>query len=266
MDEDKPEGTELRGLYREPPERFIGARDALERRLREAGRAGAAGSVKKLRKPTVSAWALDQLVERDPEGVEALLAAGGEVRSAQQAALSSPRGADRLREATASRREVVSRLARLAASILRDSGRSPDPHLDDIRVSLESASVDEEAGARLRAGTLEHPLREPSGFGNVFGLHSVAAGEEEATVPPGRATEESVSSAELRRLRRDLEVAERTARQARESAGMLAEQVSAAESRLKDLREKHAAAETRALEVELEAKRAEEALRRVSTR
>jgi len=56
--------AEVEGLYGLPLEEFIKARDALaRRRAREAGKeAGAA--VKALRKPSVAAWALNQLARR----------------------------------------------------------------------------------------------------------------------------------------------------------------------------------------------------------
>ena len=85
-----PEASEL---YRGAPESFIAARDAQVERLRADGHGDDAAAVKALRKPTVVAWALNQLAVRDPDGMRALLEAGGEVRAAQQAALSSKRGA-----------------------------------------------------------------------------------------------------------------------------------------------------------------------------
>ena len=103
---------EAASLFRESPEAFIAARDALASRLREDGRGDDAATVKALRKPTVVAWALNQLSDRDPDGVRALVAAGAEVRAAQQAALSSKRGAaERLRSAGAARREAVGTLS-----------------------------------------------------------------------------------------------------------------------------------------------------------
>ena len=98
-------------LFHEPPEAFIATRNALERRLRDEGRTEDAAAVKALRKPTVVAWALNRLADRDVEGVRALIDAGAAVRAAQQAALSSKRGATaRLREATNARRAAVASL------------------------------------------------------------------------------------------------------------------------------------------------------------
>jgi hypothetical protein len=262
MDDDR-----VRTLYREPPEGFIAARDALVRELKEAGRAEDAATVKALRKPTVPAWAVNQLTEREAKRLQELLDAGAEVRAAQQAAMSSGASADRLREATAARRQVVGRLADAAARALRDAGRSPDAHLEEIRATLEAASVDAELGERLREGTLERASREAGGFGDVFGLQLVPE-EEEAAAGPGKGPrpKAATSKAETGRLRRDAAAAERKARQTRERADRLADQVQTSKARLEELTGKHAEAEAAALQAELESKRAQEALKQAGGR
>jgi hypothetical protein len=256
MDDDR-----IRALYGEPPEGFIAARDALVRELKEAERTEDAATVKALRKPTVPAWALNQLAEREGKGLQELLDAGAEVRAAQQAAMSSGASADRLREATAARRQVVARLADAAAKALRDAGRSADTHLEEIRATLEAASVDAELGERLRAGTVERASREAGGFGDVFGLQLVPEDEEEAPVAgKGPRSKAAPSKAETGKLRRDAAAAERKARQTRERADRLSDQVRTTTARLEELTGKHAEAETAALQAELEARRAKQAL------
>lgn len=251
----------LRALYREPPEGFIAARDALVKELKTAGRTDEAAHVKALRKPTMPAWAIDQLAARDPRAIQELLDAGAEVRAAQQATMSSPKNADRLRQASAARRQVLAKLVRGAAEALAESGRSPDTHLEEIRATLESASVDADLGERVRAGTLDRPARDTAGFGDVVGLHAVVNAE----VPRAGAAErpsakgDETSKPEKARLQRDAEAAARTARRARETADRLAGQIEATQARLQELAEKHAFAESQALEAELQAKRTAEA-------
>ena len=80
--------ADVRELYRGAPEGFIGARDALAKRLRDEGRDGDAAEVKKLRRPTVAAWALDRLADDAPDTIEELLDAGAEFARAQRATLS----------------------------------------------------------------------------------------------------------------------------------------------------------------------------------
>ena len=263
MDDDR-----IRALYGEPPEGFIAARDALVRELKDAGHTEDAAMVKALRKPTVSAWAVNQLAEREASGVEELLDAGAEVRSAQQAAMSSGASADRLREATAARRQVVGRLADSAGRALRGSGRAPDAHLEEIRSTLEAASVDAELGERLRAGTIERATREAGGFGDVFGLQLVPEDKGGTGAGTGKTPGSKVapSKVETGKLRRDAAAAERKARQARDRADRLADQVQTSKARLEELTEKHAVAETAALQAELGSKRAQEALRQAGGR
>jgi hypothetical protein len=253
---------QVRALYREPPEGFIAARDALVKELKDAGQAEDAAQAKALRKPTVSAWAVDQLADLEPDSITELLDAGTEVRASQQAALSSGANADRLREATAARRQIVSRLARAASDILREAGRSPDQHIDDIRTTLEAASVDEEAGARLRAGTLDRAIHEAGGFGDGFGLQLVPDLGERPSQKRGRERNGThPSELDIARLRRDAASAARKARQSRETADQLAGQLDSMNARLTDLMGKHAEAESAALQAELESTRAAEALR-----
>lgn len=252
---------DIRALYREPVQGFIAARNALVKALVDAGRSEEAARVKALRKPAVPAWALDQLADRDPDGIRSLFDAGAEVKAAQQAALSSDRHADRLREATASRRRAVDRLAALAADVLVQAGHGAASHTADIRATLEAASVDPDAAQRLRAGTFDRPITEVAGFGEIFGIRSVPDIPDLTTDDTDVASERPVSKGEIGRLRRDRDAAERKALQARESANRLADQVGAMEARLEELREKHAVAEARALEAELEAQRSEDAFR-----
>jgi hypothetical protein len=235
----------VRDLYRGAPEDFIAARDALAKELRAADRAEEAAAVKALRKPTVVAWALDQLADRDPEGVRALLDSGAEVRAAQQAALSPGGGAERLRSATAARRQAVTTLVREAADALRESGRSPDPHQDDLAATLEAASVDTDAGDRLRNGTLDSAIREPAGFGDLAGLRVIPG--EGKTADDERA---SHGAAESKRLRRDADNAAREARKARTTADRLAQELASMRGRVDELAGRHAAAEAEALEAE----------------
>ncbi|MFN8232480.1 MAG: hypothetical protein U0V56_03070 [Actinomycetota bacterium] len=113
---------DLTALYREPPETFIARRDAMARELKEAGDHAGAAAVRKLRRPTVAAWALNRLAADDPEGVGELLASGAALSDAQRDVIGggSPAG---LHDASAGRRALVTELAKRAGEILRDDGR-----------------------------------------------------------------------------------------------------------------------------------------------
>jgi hypothetical protein len=253
----------IRELYRGSLDAFIASRDALVRELRDAADASGAARVKRLRKPTVPAWAVDQLSDRDPSAVESLLEAGAEVRAAQQATLSSSKAADRLREATAARRRIVAALVRTATSVLADAGISPGAHLEDVRTTLEQASVDAELGEQLRSGTLERPAPPAAGLGEGFGLHLVTDGdvdvEDGEAIDGGakpEARSEKVRERERPALRREAAKALEMAKRARATADRLASDVDRVRVRLEELTEKHARAEREALEAELRARRA----------
>jgi hypothetical protein len=260
--------ADVKDLYRGPPEGFIGARDELVKRLRDEGRDGDAAEVKKLRRPTVAAWALDQLSVDASNTIGELLAAGAELARAQRATLSG-RDPHALRDATTTRRELVARLTELAVKVLRDADRSPDAHVEDIRGTLEAASVDEAVAERLRAGTLDRTVQPSAGFGDLTGLQLVSRSDDEpdeavtdrksaASRSRGEA-EEDLSrqlDADIRRLRRERDAAERKAAAAEEARARLAEQVASMQTRLDAAREKLRIAESSATEQRMNAKRA----------
>jgi hypothetical protein len=263
---------EVRELYRRAPEDFITARDSLVKRLRDEGRDTDAAEVKKLRRPTVAAWALDRLADEASDSFGELIDAGADLSHAQRATLSG-RDPQALRDATTRRRELVARLSQTAAEALRAAGRSPDPHLEDIRGTLEAASVDEDLAERLRTGTLDRTVQPSAGFGDLAGLQLVSRRDDEPEEPePERPVARSRSrvgddhddrrrelEAEARRLRRDRDAAERKAAAAEDARSRLAEQVDSMQTRLDAVHAKLRDAESSATELRMNAKRAEKA-------
>lgn len=266
MDERLPD--EATTLFREPPESFVAARDELVVRLRGEGRSEEAAAIKSLRRPTAAVWALNQLSTRDPSGVQGLRSAGAELRAAQQATLSSSRaGADRLRSATAARRAAVVQLAGVAGDLLEEAGRAGRP--EEVASALEAASVDDETGERLAAGTLERSPEPVSGFGDVFGLTAIPGGAEEEDAPARTGpsdNDRAEAEAEVARVRRDRDAAARRARKARETAERLASRVEGMRERLTAAEAVHAEADASARGAELDAARAERDLTAVTKR
>jgi hypothetical protein len=226
----------VRELYGVEPEQFIEARDRLAKELRAAGQDDDAAAVKKLRKPSVVAWALNMAAREAPDEVNDLLEAGDELRRAQRKALSKA-GTDDLFAATEARKHAVRVLADRAMAAL---GARGETHRDRIVSTLEAASLDRELGQRLRDGTLDRDAQPTSGFGAIEGFELLQG---------GAATPESRESADERRERaREAKEAEREAVRAERAA----EQAS---TRATDLRAKAVTAEAAAREAEAEAKR-----------
>ena len=266
-------------VFRADPDGFVAARNDLAARLAADDRTDDAAAVKALRKPTVAVWALNQLHERDAEGVTALLDAGAELRAAQQAALSSSKGgAERLRTATVARRAAVARLVESASGVLTDAGRSADNQVAAMTSALEVASFEAEPGRELATGTMQRVPDAPGGFGEVFGLTAVPDdGEEEAAASSkakGKAKARAKSSApdrrelqaDVARLRRDRDAAERSVRKARQTADGFARELEGMRERLAKVEAKHADAAAKASAGELDLKRAERDLAKATAR
>lgn len=151
-------------LYGANPEEFGEARRALEKRLREEGDRDAAEKVKRLRKPTVGAWAVNQLARQEKPGLRALFTAGNRLRRAQASVLKGGSPAA-LRRATEAEREVARALTDSAAVILREAGHDADTALlRRISDTLHAAVIDEEVGELVRRGRLTKET-EAAGFG-----------------------------------------------------------------------------------------------------
>src|SRR3954462_4391810 len=100
-------------LYALPLDEFTAARDELAPGLRREGEGDAAAEVRGLRKPSVAAWALNQVRRGNPEQVDELIDAGRRLREAQEELLG---GGDRepLDRAAEDERRLVAELARHA--------------------------------------------------------------------------------------------------------------------------------------------------------
>ena len=68
--------TDPDDLYGLPLDRFTDERNALAKRLRQEGRRDEAAGVSKLRKPSLAAWAVNQLVRTQKREVSGLFKAG----------------------------------------------------------------------------------------------------------------------------------------------------------------------------------------------
>lgn len=218
---------DVAAIYRAPPASFIAERDALARRLEDEGRDADASAVKRLRKPTVAAWALNVLAGEEPDRIADLLASGAALQDAQRRVMAGE-PATALHGATAARRAVVAELAAGAARILRDAGTGADTHREDLEGMLEAASVEPEAGERLRTGTIEKTVRPSSGLG--LGLSLVDAGGEASGEPaaPARSAAERAQAldeqiAELGTTLKGQERAAAKAETARDRAAVAAE-------------------------------------------
>jgi hypothetical protein len=167
--------SEIDRLYGLPLDEFVRQRDELAKRLRRDGERETAEQVKRLRKPSAGAWALNQAVRRRRKETEELLAAGERLRAAHEALLSGGDPAA-LREAMQEERALASALADCAEAIASETGKSGPALRERVRSTLHAATVDEEAREELVTGRF---LRERE----AVGLGPFGAGAADAPAP-----------------------------------------------------------------------------------
>ena len=170
-------------LYGLPLEDFTAERDALARRMRREGRREAAERVRGLRKPTVAAWAVNQVMRTQPGAARALLEAGERLRQAHAGLAAGQADADELRRAAEAERAAVADLAEAAQGLLTAQGRPLSAEtLDRVRETLHAASVDDDARADVTAARVSRERRAVA----LDGLAPMAATEEGARAPDER--------------------------------------------------------------------------------
>jgi hypothetical protein len=234
---------ELDELYARPLGEFTGARNDLAKRLKKAGQTSEAERVGALAKPSVSAWAVNQLTRTAPDLLRKLLEAGGAMVEAQKAALEG-KGTTPFDQAGRSQRDAVRELVPEAVRLLEGAGHRPSDALKErIATSLRAASMDPEGRRLLEQGRLEDDF-ESAGLGLLVGL--APTGVERVAAPP---------SADERREAR-LQEAREKAEAARAKADRLAEEAAQAEREAEEAKAAAARAAAGATALAKEAKAA----------
>jgi hypothetical protein len=214
-----PPADEIDALYGLPLDEFTKARNDLVRTLRKEGKRDEAATVSALRKPSLAAWVVNQLVRRNGKDVEALVGAATAIRKGDAD------GDERFRRS-------VDELVRAARELLSGAGRGTDTVLQEVATTLRATAAvapDDLTEGRLTSG------RTASGFDALAGTvprrgkrsatPSDATGTKARKRPSvDRAAVEAArrelgeARGEARRLRRGAAQAEREARRAREAA------------------------------------------------
>ncbi|MGH2709839.1 MAG: hypothetical protein ACRDH9_01355 [Actinomycetota bacterium] len=244
---------EVDELFRLPPDRFTDARDELARRLTQAGDKSSAADVKKLRKPTLTAWTLNQLSRRSRKDLAALIQAGDELRAAQRKAASGLKESG-FQAAVEQRRRAIQKLTAKATAILSEAGKAGQSAEAEIGRTLEAASVDREAGEQLLQGRLSKPIATVPGFDSVTGFEVIAGGVQEAMAERAarKATETAARNAErhARKAETDAQRARLRADTLVAEARVLTERARSAEREAEKLETAAAEAEKRHLEAQ----------------
>ncbi|MDR7384949.1 hypothetical protein [Promicromonospora iranensis] len=154
--------TAVDALYTRPLDEFIAARDAAVRQATDSGDRLGAARVKRLPKPSVAAWVINQVTREHPEEIAALADLGDELRAATQ-----ERDRGRIRALDHLRRERTDGLVRTVREAGEVGGRPVSSAvLDRLTETLTAAVMDPDAAGVVRAGRLARALQHV-GFGIV---------------------------------------------------------------------------------------------------
>jgi hypothetical protein len=203
-------------LYGLPLDRFVPERAALAKQQRAAGDRTGATEVAALRKPSVAAWAVNQLVRTQPRAIKELFAAGDALTETQEQLLAGNGDVRSLREANSRERTAVDALITLARGLLSSEGNELSPAvLDRVSDTLNAAALDTDARAAMQDGRLERELQH-AGLGAVGASVSTPATARSARAP--RSASRSAPAPEPKERRPDPREAERARVEARRAA------------------------------------------------
>lgn len=156
-------------LYGLAPGDFTPARDAKAKELKGSE---VSAQVKKLKKPSVAAWVVNQLVRQETEQVEQVLAMGEALRAAQ-AGLKG----DELRALTRQRRQLTAAVTTQARSVASGLGvKVTQAVADQVEATLTAAMLDAECARAVRSGLLVSALAS-TGLGEADAAGAVATPE-----------------------------------------------------------------------------------------
>ncbi|HEY3101928.1 MAG TPA: hypothetical protein VGL14_23605 [Methylomirabilota bacterium] len=249
----------LERLYAVPPKDFTRARNSLAAELRKARDTDAASTIARLRRPSATLWAVNQLAHHASASLQRFLEAVDRLRRTQ---LSDPRGA---MEAMRAERAQLEALVARAEQALSEAGYSPSAEARRrIGDTLLGAAADRRHAEALVHGRLTEELQAP-GFDALTGgtrLRLVQGGagsrdggeQRRMAVTPRRGDRETKTAARGTKMRGD------DAR-ARERDEARADERDDARAREREARDRERAAKAEARAAQVEARRREAAER-----
>jgi len=269
-------------LYGLPLDQFVPERTALARILRDEGQREEAAKITKLPKPSIAAWAVNQLVRTQRRAISDLFDAGDALQKAQEDLLTGRSDGAALRQAAEQERRAVEALMERARGLLSSEGHElSQATLDRVADTLHAAAIDEAVRSVVKEGCLQKELRHAGLGGAGAALGSAATGARKGAGSPARTEERPAKSGagrERERQRgdadrqraRQLEAARRTESDTRRAADLAQRKLNKAQERrdraaaaLQEADDELAAARREAKEADRAHSRARQALDRI---
>ncbi|GAA1276969.1 hypothetical protein GCM10009677_33600 [Sphaerisporangium rubeum] len=244
-------------LYGLAPEEFTAARTRLAAEAKRDGDPVLAKQVTALRRPTVSAWAVNHLVRASPPELDDLLDLGERLRSAWEAG-EPVAGLDQRRAG------LVTALMRTASALAASAGRPlREPAAREAEDTLYAATMDPVVSDEVRAGHLSRPRRHV-GFAPAAPARAPEPRQEKKT--PAKAPRPSAEDRRTREEDRRAREEERRRRRREERARAAEAEADAAAEALAEWSAERDEARRECAEVTEEAGRLRERLRETLAR
>ncbi len=247
-------------LYRVDVDEFISTRKRLAKQLKESGSVDASATVAGARKPTVSAWIVNQLARRKRKEIDLLLDAGHRLREAQASLLRGGEQKDFV-AARKAQQSAVTKLTKAARLLLEERGGASPRAFDQVVETLRIAAITDEGRELLARGRFDKPPASSGGFDALAAL--APANQPPTSITPKRRAQQrevlteaksqlreaekarrelerqaATAEKEAERLRRDLETAKERADEARAAADEAAGAVTTAQRNLHTIEER----------------------------
>jgi hypothetical protein len=242
---------ELDRLYGVPLDPITVDRGNNARALRADGRRDEADEVKRLRKPTVPVWVVNQLARRSRRDVDLLLDASHRLRESQRGLLGGE-DAETFSQARQTQRKALQSLRRAAEELLAgERGTAPEATVDRAVKALELGAVSDETREEIARGRLaEEP--EMSGFDALAAMAAGLPGRPKAAKPSAK-PKPKAKAASSRPDRRAIAEARAELKRAQQHERQAGRQVTQARSRVDEARTRLERAERELAEREEEA-------------
>ena len=209
--------VDVADLYGLPLDHFIPQRASLVRELRSGGEREQAAVVAALRKPSVAAWAVNQLTRTRRREVDALFRAGDALRDVQAGVLGGSADARDLRSAAEQERAAVDALVDIARGLLSSGGHELSVATTErVAETLHAAALDDNARRQVREGRLVRELRHAGLGAGLGGAVAAPSSRPASSSRPARTADTSAEGE--RHAVKERKAAEATQRREREEA------------------------------------------------
>jgi hypothetical protein len=189
-------------LFAASLDRFVAVRTELAALLAREGHKEDSRALKSIHRPSVSAWATNQLVRRARDDVEAFFEADDHLRQAQHAMLTGQSERASYQALAEVFREATNGLGASIREMLTSVGRNADPPLvERVLANCRNAAVSEDRRKQLLGGQLEDDIA--VGEDDLVGLFGAMPVGTAPSAPPRVAVTAKASAPEQARRARE---------------------------------------------------------------